>query len=418
MNLLELVMDEKIHTPNEKELEEFINHVRAQGFKERTVNTQVSNLNMFFNRVTKPFNDLTRNDLNQFFGNGPLKPTTKEIVKVTLKKFLRYHGRDDLAGFIQTNAKILSKPTKGDEAKLSPEEIDHLIECHPDLHVKALIETFIVTGGRKEEIRNLDLGDIIIDENLIWINIRESKTKVRKIPVAPIEGNPVARFPKYLVAYVQSRKDEPSNAPLFYTSNPRSGKRERLYYDGVYWIFGSLKKRLGWDKTLTPHILRHTAASYDGVTLNEAMLCQKYGWMLGSTMARNYCHFNEKQLANQVLKQAGLNEEEAKKGKVCPRCGEMNNLFAEVCEKCSQILDPKKLIAESLKQRSEMEALREEVRQLRTEKHFNEEQGRAQKQYDQMQKDVSDLREMLIGFVKSGGDVKVLEKSPLKNLLK
>ena len=41
---------------------------------------------------------------------------------------------------------------------------------------KALIETFVITGARKEEINGLNLNDVNIKPDVVWIRINGTKT--------------------------------------------------------------------------------------------------------------------------------------------------------------------------------------------------------------------------------------------------
>jgi len=39
-------------------------------------------------------------------------------------------------------------------------EIEKIINAHASVNYKAIIETFIITGARCNEIRNLNIGDV------------------------------------------------------------------------------------------------------------------------------------------------------------------------------------------------------------------------------------------------------------------
>ena len=60
---------------------------------------------------------------------------------------------------MESNKKAL-EPKKTDADVLDPEEIGKLINAHSKAAHKSLIETFIVTGARCNEIRNLNVGDV------------------------------------------------------------------------------------------------------------------------------------------------------------------------------------------------------------------------------------------------------------------
>ena len=82
-------------------------------------------------------------------------------------------------------------------------------------------------------------------------------------------------------------------------------------------------------------------------------MCQKYGWVIGSNMAGRYVHTNADRLAKRQKDLAGIKDTDATT-KPCPRCGESNSMYAEICSKCQQILSHEALMKE-LEKRKEQE---------------------------------------------------------------
>ena len=349
-------------------LDKFKTHDKAGNNNLVTQKTHQSQLRMFLGKIKSDWDKVNQEVLDDFFANAKIADTSKEAMKPVVKAFYRFHKMPEIADMIISNKGVLTKPTKGVESVLTAGEIEKLIEAHYDLSRKAFIETLVVSGARKEEVRALNLEDVTIDGNLVWINIKKPKgasnpnIQPRNIPIAPEAGNPVARYPEHLVALVKSRKNEERSRPLFVSlSYNKEYNGNRISEPGVYDIIADVKKKAGITRKITPHIFRHTAATYDGKSLNENMLCQKYGWVLGSNMVRRYCHFNEKVLGEQILKRAGLKPDEEKKGEVCPRCGEPNNIFADECSKCHQILNAKQLLEQEASKEQEISQLKSQV---------------------------------------------------------
>jgi len=350
----------KLNKKNYDAVEDYMLTVRQNFDKETTRLHHYNIVDRMLRYIDKDFDKITTKDILLFLDN--VKPTTAETLKSTIIHFFKHNGMEELANSIPRNVKILTQQTKGEESVLTPQEIEAIIEAPRALMDRALHEIFIVTGARRSEILNLNFGDIKIDPDVIWVNVRVSKTKIRKIPIVPNKDNPAARFPKYLVQWLKYCGDTKPNEPLF--TSPRGGRIKKSgIYDKIEWMNQHVKLNV----KLTPHIYRHTAATYDGANLNEAMLCEKYGWRLGSNMVGRYCHFSTKQLVAQMIRQAGLKEEEIKQGKTCPRCGETNNINAEVCVKCHQILDYKKLMEEVEEKEHGRGKLAAEIKELREE---------------------------------------------------
>ncbi|MCK5031363.1 MAG: tyrosine-type recombinase/integrase, partial [Thermoplasmatales archaeon] len=193
----------EVSPTNQKALNEFKLHDKAINNNPNTLYNHKTQLRMFFSRINVDWDKVNQRVLDEFFANAKIAVTTKEIMKPVLKAFYIFHKKKNIAKLIRSNANVLAKPTKGEESVLTPEEINRLIECHHDLARKAFIETFVVTGARKEEVRMLNLGDVKIDGNLVWVNIRKPKGDAnpnvlpRNIPIAPATDNPVARYPEH-----------------------------------------------------------------------------------------------------------------------------------------------------------------------------------------------------------------------------
>jgi len=404
----------KIGKMNEKAIEELLNKLKAKGLKESSVITNKRYLRMFFGRANKDFDKLTDKDIDKVIIE--FKPNVAESVKMALRKFLKYHNLNQLAESIELTGKNMTKAVRGIESVLTPEEIKRLLKAPNNLRDKALIETFLVTGAELKAVQGLNIEDIEIKPEAIWVNIKYGKDTTekrsrRKIPIVPNEDNPIALYPKNLVKWIQFRDAKP-NEPLWISnSHQRLGKR--LSKEGMADIIRSYKDTLENNKNLTPHIFRHTSATYDGERLNEAMMCQKYGWNIGSPMANRYCHFGEETLFNQMMEQAGLKKDDVKKGKVCPRCGEVNNINAEVCGKCQQILDTKTLIEQVKKQEEEKTAMQKRMLQMEADLHEMQEE-----KYWERQEDIVSFMNESIKAQIEVLDKQGIDTTKLKKLLK
>lgn len=362
-------MVENISKSNDEILKKFIISITNK-YQPNTIENYRCLLNTFSKTVGKPFGRVSREDIDVYLAS--LKTSTAEILKSKLRNFFKWFYHCDkktlpeVVSHLESNKKAL-EPKKTDADVLAPDEIEKLINAHANLNYKAIIETFIVTGARSNEIRNLNIGDVKEDDGIVWFNFRVSKTKMRKVPVYPNADNPVARYPKYLIAWrdkFHPMKDD-LLAPMFISLTNRR-YHQRLTNDGIASIVKKACKTAKLTRHITPHILRHTGASYDGSYLTEQDLCLKYGWVISSDMARRYCHTSENRLAERLKKIAGVKDNEETERR-CPRCGETNSAHAENCNRCNQILDYKRLMEEVEKKKDmsrEIEKLNEPVSHL------------------------------------------------------
>jgi len=300
---------------------------------------------MLFSKTNKKYDEIELDEILEILTK--LKPTTAEVMKPTIRKFYKHHKNSAISENIPSNSKVLSRQTKGKESVLSPDEINKIIETPKDPRDRAIIETFITTGIRNSELRNIKISNININDNITtWITIARTKTNTtcteQKIPIVPNPKNPVAKFPKHLRQWYKMNQHLPQDNYLFY-SKTNNTYNKQLTKRGLQLIIDRTKIKAEINKKITPHIFRHTSATYDGISLTQNMLCQKYGWENNTKMLKKYCHHNEKQLEQQLIELAGLTEEEQTKGRTCPNCGEINNINDETCKKCNRIIHPKKL---------------------------------------------------------------------------
>lgn len=299
---------------NTQAIKDFIEHDQSTGNKPKTIKTHESLLIMFFKSLQpqKCLKDLTLRDIEAALNHSHWTPTSKEVIKRVLRQFFRFHNRPVIEKGIILNSKVTDAITKTIEDCLTSNEITRLINISKDPMYRALVEVFLITGCRAGEIQSLTVGGVQFDGNTIWINVTKSKTEIRRIPVVPNQQNPVAFYPRNLEAWIVSHPDRDNPQALLFFSK----YRDKNYYGkkisecGMWDIIRRLGTEAGITKHIHPHLLRHTSASYDGQYLPEQMLCIKYGWVIGSPMARRYCHINTHNLQKILLEQSGITKDD------------------------------------------------------------------------------------------------------------
>jgi integrase/recombinase XerD len=348
---------------NKIAIRDFLIHYASRGVKPSSVGTAEDNLVTMFKNIgpKKSYRKITNRDIDYALQKSGWIPSAQETLKRTMKQFLVYHKRKKIADGIILNAKAC-KVQKPHDSALTPDEIEKLLNCYNEPMNSAVIETFINTGGRLGETHSMNVVSVRFEDEIIWYDVRDSKTKIRSIPLIPNSKNPVAIYPKKLLAWLSVhplRNDK--DAPLFLSrSNEVKYYNKRMSKQGIQRLVRRAKKLTGIKKQLSPKTFRHTSATYDGEILNEQMLCTKYGWEIGSPMPRVYCHVNQNNLVKQLREHAGIKPGETPQEKICPRCGERNNPNAEQCTRCSMILEPKKLMEELDKRKNLEQKIREE----------------------------------------------------------
>jgi integrase/recombinase XerD len=359
---------EELSNTNSNAIMKYMTYFKTTNHKKQTIDSRRYKLNMLFLRTKKDYDEITIDEILKILSE--IKSTTAEVMKSPIRDFFRYYNRPEIYENIPSNSKVLRECLKDEESVLTEEEINKIIEAPKKLRDKAIIETFITTGIRNNELRNIKISDVNIDDPITtWIKIKRTKVNnynsKTPISIVPNPEIPSAKFPKYLREWYRQNKDLPKETYLFY-SESHGRYHQKLSKRGIQMIVESAQKNSGINKTITPHIFRHTSATYYGKVLNENMLRQKYGWKPNSNMVEKYCHHNEKQLEDIELKIAGYTEEEKTKGRICPQCNENNNLNEDYCIKCKFPLNPnelKKIYENTLKEKQETEKLKEKYEQ-------------------------------------------------------
>lgn len=217
--------------------------------------------------------DLDTNKIKKNNGK-PYSEKTKSDIKKILKTFYKWHYGENktvpkLVDWIDTKVDLKEINC------LNREEIELWTSKLSNLKHKALVMALFDSGARIEEFLNILMRHVTYDkeEGSYKVRIEFSKTKPRTIylPIA----TPFIR--DYLKTYED--KDNP-NKQLFsykYDYIRRFLKESSLKY---------IKKHA------TPHLMRHSSATFYCQKLNPFQLCYRYGWSMSSAMPQRYIDSN------------------------------------------------------------------------------------------------------------------------------
>ncbi len=226
----------------------------------------------------KPFEEVTQEDMEKLvYGieenvykrrEENYTEETKADYKKTLRKFYKWLGKPGLVEFISLTVKPKDVPV------LKREEAEAMVNATPCTAMKAAVMVLFDGGLRIEEFLNLRDKDLTKEKygnenNCYWIDVRYSKTFARKMPLPLCTA--------YLEKWIDEHtcKQDPG-AQLFPFTYPSFRKRLRTLALKV------LKK------SVHPHMLRHSSATYWAAKLNRYQLCAKYGWAFSSDMPDRY----------------------------------------------------------------------------------------------------------------------------------
>jgi len=131
---------------------------------------------------------------------------------------------------------------------LSRDEVQQIIEAAPNLKYKAIFSTLYSSGLRISEVVNLRYCDISRKD--MYIHVTESKGRIDRYTVLSKKNLDI--LTEYWFAYGKPREY------LF----PGNSKDHRICATVIQTTFQQIRKRLGIEKHVTVHTLRHSFATH------------------------------------------------------------------------------------------------------------------------------------------------------------
>lgn len=243
----------------------FCTHQRTQGRSEKTIAIYAHDLRQVFTRLdVTHVTDITTARLTAILSDPtitispagtPKAPATLNRGRAAIRAFCAWAFD---AGHLTENPALgihLQRAPRTPPAFLTDTEVRRLVKCLTSRHSemakrdRALIETFLATGIRLQEMVALDIGDVDLDAK--HLHIRHAKG-----------GRPQVKFLNthlrgVLRGYLQWRKKQgESCSALFISQRGTRLSPRQVGYRFEHWL-----KEAGIEKDITPHGLRHTFAT-------------------------------------------------------------------------------------------------------------------------------------------------------------
>jgi site-specific recombinase XerD/ribosomal protein L40E len=278
-------------------------------------------LNMDFDKVTKKemeayIGRLERSDKSNW---------TKHDYKIAVKKFYTWlnGGKEsELTDWIKTT--LSKKETRMPEELLIEEEVLKLIGAAKSPRDKALIALMWDVGARIGEIANIKIKNLTFDEYGMSV-LLNGKTGPRRVrAVWSIQ---------YIMSWLEMHPDKKNNNAMLWVNS----ENKPISYQAVRKQLIRITNRAKIQKRITPHLFRHSRATFLARHLTEAEMNVYFGWVQGSDMAATYVHLSGRDVDKSILKAHGITvEEDNNKPQVqqCPRCKAVNGPEALFCFKC------------------------------------------------------------------------------------
>jgi integrase/recombinase XerD len=369
--------DSRISKANLQILKKYDNHGKLQQLTPGTRNARLTTLRQLALFVKKNFNNMTKEDLeNYVISLGDLKSTTFTVKGAFIKSFFKWLCDSDQyppnVRWIKTTLKKQNRKLPSD--LLTKAEIKNMAEVADNLNERALILVLYESACRIGEILNLQIKDVSIDQYGCVIVVN-GKTGMRRIRL--IESSPD------LVLWLNNHpRSKDRDSPLFiYLANQNQNQAygKGLTHRPTSQILKKLAKRAGISKRVHPHLFRHSRLTELAKDFSESELKIMAGWTGSSNMAEVYVHLSGADIEKKILEKNGLingnghdPDKDMLKPKECPRCKEINPNTAKFCYVCSMALDMKSGVELGYIETKEMQtddALSKELIQYIIKKH-------------------------------------------------
>jgi|Deesub1362B_J571_1020462.scaffolds.fasta_scaffold01212_3 integrase/recombinase XerD len=306
-------------------LEEFREYLLAMGKSPGTVQQYVTKVKQFLD-FSK--NKITKSNLIKFLAyiRKTRSMYTYSLVFYALQAYLKFIKREKLMKDIPQPKQPRPLPKY-----LTIEEVRTLIEHTGRPRDRALILLLFATGLRVSEIVSLKIGDVDFKRGIIRVYRHKSELE-SEIPVADFA---LLSLREAINTYI--RKDE--NAPLF-----QNKYGEQLSIRSVQKILQNAAKRAGINKKVSPHILRHTYATF---LLSKGFNLAEIQELLGHASIRTtriYSHVVKSELERKYHKvfHSKTNDEKEPpieiKVMFCPKCGYKIGQGWKYCINCGEDL--------------------------------------------------------------------------------
>ena len=354
----------------------FINERYANYEKpENTLRSYLDLLNQIVLEIKKPFSEITYEDLMPLLREWHEKygKATIHGRKCKLKAFFRWESGDKNDPRVQKirSGGYVSPVTIHD--LLTVEEIVKLREAaKDDPRNLAMLDFHLLWGPRPSESAKLKIRDVEINDTYIVVNIPQTKTIYRPVPI-PLAGESVIQDATFLdsalnaytslMQYLNGHPGYPADPeyPLWY--DEKKGRKHLDKYS-LSRIFKRMGKEAGLKKNVSTYMLRRTAFNrFKGV--DREKLCAGFGWKPGSKMPTQvYNKLRPQDYLETLINSKSKQERDVL---MCPQCGKENPQDKNFCVWCSATLKDS-LMADTVKRfhadqeaQKELEDLREKM---------------------------------------------------------
>lgn len=229
-------------------LNKFLNTKRMEGLSEKTLEQYKRENERFFLYCNKSIFEITKDDVRTYLAILQTKRKISMTTSVNIKRFLSsfYNWLND-EGIIQKSPtrNLNIKCPKTTRIPFTDRELDILRNANLSVRDKAIVELFISTGCRVEEMANIHISDINLYEKSILITGKGNKQRM-------VFFDDIAAM--YLEKYLKTRDSYIDE--LFVSSKNKNKKLEKKSIECMVRKLGRANKIKAY-----PHKFRRTFAT-------------------------------------------------------------------------------------------------------------------------------------------------------------
>lgn len=274
---------------------DFVDFLKAQNIGERRIKRYICSFKKLAPHIDFKLDRAEKSDIVGLVGlinqneldDKELSPHTLAEYRKFLKKFYKWNngGKEpDKTKFFSVNISKRDQKLVDPENLADEENVLEIVQNGDRARNKALIMTLWESGARIGELMDAKWKDYIVKDDLASLKL-DGKTGKRKVPIK--------RSIEYLEAWKQKH---PTSSDESYLFTPYKFDRQLSYacmrkamnqcIDGVETNF----------KT-NPHAFRKSRATYlASKGMNQAQLCEYFGWVYGSDEAEKYIRLAQSDL--------------------------------------------------------------------------------------------------------------------------
>jgi integrase/recombinase XerD len=256
------LLDHGNPTPLERLVDDYLSNCAARGLSPRTDEQYSYSLNDVFlpwchrEDITR-LEQLDRRAFDRFtasllarrnrYGNPISRHSVHTFIR-PVRLLLNWASREGEDVVARPQLPRREKPLRD---VLTRREIDQLENAMPYERDKLIIRLFGDCGLRLDELASLDANTVIRSARQAHLRVLGKRSRVRDVPIPPSLLRRLDRF-------IGSRPAERDSDALFLSHRLRNGEYSRLTNMGVYQVVKDAVRRARLEKTVYPHLLRHS----------------------------------------------------------------------------------------------------------------------------------------------------------------